>query len=66
LNIQEPLIKSGQSKLRFKMFGIKARIARQPAIAKICSADTGNSGRKKRVHHLIRDSFRWAQYQQDS
>jgi len=41
-NIKEPLIKSGRSRLRFKMFGIKARIARERAIAKICNADTGH------------------------
>jgi hypothetical protein len=39
------------------MFGIKARIARERAIAKICNADTGHFGRKIRVHDLIRGSF---------
>ena len=39
------------------MFGIKTRIARELAIAKICNADTAHFGRKIRVHDLIRGSL---------
>ena len=48
------------------MLGIKARIAREPAIVKFCNADSGHFAHMTRVHDLIRVSFTQAQYQQDS
>ena len=44
------------------MLGIQVRIAREPAIVKICNADSGDFEHKTRVYNLIRVSFTQAQY----